>query len=583
MSLIKKIWCSVYKKDDRKFLQRFSLALILDFVFAFSVFLFVPYEMYLGNTKEFVFALSEFTVPLIIATVVFLVALVVHILLKGKVFNVYSSLVFGGTVASYIQSMFLNGMMKSLNGKQDTVGTTTMAVNLAIWLIIIAVPIVLSFIKIDIWSAVCRIGSIVIAGAQIIAIFSLLLTAPAPSIETRISTKGLYDVSKKNNVIVLVLDMFDQTYVDKMLTKYPNAFDGMNGFTYYPNATAKYTFTHIGVPYLLTGVDIPEYNPTDEQFVSQMDDSEFFNFVTENTGSTTVYTHEFCIRSDEARSKIENCVELNYNISQITMGKASIKSSLYRVLPFAFKQRFVYDSSSFNNAVEFLDNDNITGFFNELHTAEPQMMEYMTQNGLNINEKYGDSCFKFIHLKGTHEQWQLTDDVKFKLEGTSLEETAAGSMALVTEYCEQLDKLGLFDDATIILTADHGLTWVWNFDTGMPHVVNPIFMYKPAGATREDVFKTDMSPVSHDDVFATIVNALGGDGSKFGKTIEEASKDTERKRYFYGAFQDPEITDKESCIHVEYEITGDSRDKENWKETGKQVYPHDNPKHKDSK
>lgn len=582
MNKLIKLWHGIYKNDNRTFLQRLGFAALVDFVFAFSVFLFIPYEMYLGNTKEFNFMLSEFMAPLIVAAIIFVVTLAVHMLLKGKLFNVYSSLVFGATVASYIQSMFLNGMMKSLNGTQDTVSATTQTVNFIIWIIILIIPAIISFIKVNFWSLVCRIGSLIIVGSQIVAIFSLLLTAPMPSIETRLSTKGLYDVSKKNNVIVLVLDMFDQTYVDKMLDKYPEALDGMNGFTYYPDATGKYTFTHIAVPYLLTGVDIPEYNPTAEQFVEQTDNSKFFDFVTENAGSTDIYTHDWCIRSNEARSKISNCVKLGYNVSQKTLGKASVKSSLYRVLPFALKQRFIYDSTNFNNAVEFLGNDNITGYVNDLHSNEAQMMEHITKNGLNVNEDYGDSCFKFIHIKATHEYWQLTADVKYDGNNTSMEETAAGTMKLVTEYCEQLDKKGLFDDATIIITADHGFAWVWDVATGLPRVVNPIFMYKPAGATREEPMKTDMTPVSQDDIFATVVKALGGDGSEFGKTIEEASKDTARKRYFYGAFQDPEVTDKESCIHVEYEINGDARNKENWKETGNRVYPNHNPRHKDA-
>lgn len=582
MNTFKNLVRKIFIEDNRTFKQRLWLALLVDIVFAFSVFAFIPYEVYMGNTNEFTFAIGEFIAPLLLASAVFAITFIVHILLRGKLFNLYTSAVFGVTLAGYVQSMFLNGMMKSLNGTEDTRSAKTTIINLVIWLIVLILPAVISFIKENIWGSLCKVGSVIIAGAQIVAIFSLLLTMQAPNIETRVSTKGLYDVSKKNNVIVLVLDMFDQTYVDKLLAAYPDALDGMNGFVYYPDATGKYTFTHIGVPYLLTGVDIPEYNPTEEQFVKQMDNSKFFNFLTENAGSVGVYTHEFCIRSDKARSKIENCVKLQYNISQKTLAKASVKSSLYRILPFMFKGRFVYDSASFNNAVEFLENSDITGYVNEFHSNEAQIMEYITKNGLNINEEYGDSCYKFIHLKGTHEYYQLTADVKYDENKTTLEETAKGVMTLVTEYCNQLDKLGVFDDSTIIITADHGRAWVWDFEAELPRVVNPIFMYKPAGVTRDEPFKTDMSPVSQDDIFANIVNALGGDGSEFGKTIEEASKDTARKRYFYGAFQDPEVTDKESCIHVEYEINGDARNKENWKETGNRVYPNHNPRHKDA-
>ena len=583
MGLIKNIATAAYGNDKRPFFKRIGFAFFVDFVFAVSIFAFIPYETYLGNTKEFVFKLSDFFAPILLTLIVFILTFAVHLLLKGKLFNIYTSLVFGITLVSYIQSLFLNGLMKSLNGTADTRSNSKEIINLILWIAILIVPLIISFLRENIWSLICKLGSLIIIGAQIVALFSMLLTAKSPNIQTVISNKGLYDLSGKNNVIVFVLDMFDQGYVEAMLEMHPDAMDELKGFTYYPNATCKYTFTHLGVPYLLSGEGVPEYNPTDEQYAEQIDNSKYFNFIVENVDNVDVYTQEICIRSNDARAKIDNCIQTEYTVSNKKLMLASLKASLYRVAPFKLKQPFVYDATTFNEAVEIIEYKDVAAFRTETHETDAAMMEHITQNGLSIGKNYGDDCLKFIHLKGTHVAYQLTEDVKFTEEPTSLQNTAAGSLALVAEYCKALDKLGLFDDATIIVTADHGLTWVWQNLEVADRAVTPLFLYKPAGVTRAEDLKTNLSPVAQDDIFPTVVKAFGGDSSEFGKTIEEASKDTERTRYYWAAFQDPEITDKESCIHVEYEITGDSRNLDNWKQTGVIVYPHYNPRHKDNK
>ena len=583
MSMLSKIINLIYKDDSRTFKIRFLLALLVDFTFAFSVFAFIPYEVYLGNTIEFTFTLSEFYAPLLLASGVFIVTLAVHLLMKGKLFNIYTSLIFGFTVAAYIQSMFLNGMMKNLDGSDENWASSDMTVNLVIWAVVILAPAVISIFYQEIWSFICKLGSAIILGAQTVAFVSLLLTSFTPNIETTITTKGIYDLSGKNNVIVFVLDMFDQGYVDAMLEMHPDAMDELKGFTYYPNATCKYTFTHLGIPYLLTGNEIPEYNPTNEQYIEQIENSMFFNSVAKNADNVGIYTQEFCIRSNAARAKMDNCIKTEYSISNKTLVTASLKASLYRVAPFRFKAGFTYEASNFNDAIETKTVDGTTAFSCHSHETEANMMVDIQNGSMQISEEQGENSFKFIHLKGTHVAYQLTKDVKFTEEPTSVQDTAAGSLALVAEYCKALDKLGLFDDATIIVTADHGLTWVWeNFSGGAERAVTPLFLYKPAGVTRAENLKTDLSPASQDDIFPTVVKALGGDSTEFGQTIEEATKNLDRKRYYYAAFQDPEITNERSCLHVQYEITGDSRSLDNWKQTGVIIYPHDNPRHKDA-
>lgn len=563
----------------KKFLKKLGFAAFVDFVFVFSVFLFIPYEVYLGNTMEFIFLLNDFWIPIAIAGVLFVGILFIHILLRGVLFDIYTSLVFGGTITCYVQSMFLNGMMSKLDGTEITWDQGRTILNLIIWIVVALIPLAIRFIKKDIWSTICKFGSLIVVGAQAAALVSLILTAQMPTLDTKLSEKGLNEVSGKNNVIVFCLDKFDQTNIEPLLEQYPNALDCLNGFTYYPNATAKYCYTHIGVPYLLTATQIPEYNPTQEQFCEQIETSEYYKYLTDNIGNVGIYTNDFCVRSNIARGMADNGLSLDYTVNQATLTKASIKAALYRVMPFMFKSRFEYSSSSFNEAIETYGS--IQAYDPDTHKTEEKFSDLLEEQGLVINEEYGDTAYRFIHLKSTHPLHELDENCNYVESGTQMEQVAAGSFYLINQYCSELERLGLFEEATIIITTDHGNTFVINEGAPEGRNVNPIFFYKPSGVSRNEPYTTSLAPVSHDDIFATVLNAFGADSSDYEYCIEDITEDMERTRYYYWCKQDPEITDRESCIHVEYEINGDSRDNANWKETGNIVYPNNNPRHKD--
>lgn len=566
------------RKDDKSpFGKRLLSACLVALAFVFSVIVFIPYEVYLGNGSDFTFEFSSFW--WIIAAeglLVFAVAVIILMLFRGKMFGIMLSLLTGITLAGYAQSMFMNGMMDKMSGVAETWSGTQVAINLVIWIAIAIAPAIVCIFTKKIWKTVCSFASVLLIGVQAVALISMMFTVDVPKIDTRLTNKGLYEVSSDKNVIVFVLDKFDQTYIDRMLSVYPDALDGLHGFTYYPNATGSYCFTHVAVPYLLSAQRIPEYDPTTAQFVEQIDTSDYFNYITEHTGNVGIYTNEFCLRSPEARSKVSNCEQLDYYLNAGEVAEAGLRSSMYRVLPFKFKQRFSYSSDNFNSAVTPISTQNL--YNPDTHMTDAQIMNKLKKDGLQINESYGGSCFRFIHTKGTHEYQQLDHNANFTEGIVSIEETAAGEFAMVSEYCKRLNELGLYENATIIITADHGYAPIPMQAADCARNVNPIMFYKPAGNTYAQDMQTLDTPVSHDDIFATVINALGGDGSEFGRAFDEIGEDEDRTRLFYWAIQNPEVTDKESPIHVEYEINGDARDGSSWKSTGKAVYPNNTPK-----
>ena len=76
----------------------------------------------------------------------------------------------------------------------------------------------------------------------------------------------------------------------------------------------------------------------------------------------------------------------------------------------------------------------------------------LRQKGLSLDKN--SNYFIVQHLQGTH--LFTTDEFGYNKEDATLEETAKGCMVVMEEYINQLKQLGVYDDATIIITADHG-------------------------------------------------------------------------------------------------------------------------------
>lgn len=558
-------------------------SLLAAFAFSFTYVVFAPYETFLGNASEFRFDFSWlWGIVALKGLLIFSFVALMLMFLKGRLKIVATALVFGVTIAGYVQAMLFNGMMHNLDGTETGWSGSSVTVNLIIWIAIAVLPAVICLIIKKHWRKICSAGSALIAGMQVVAMVSLILTSAQPNVGSLMSYAGIYEVSAKNNVIIFVLDKFDQTYVDKMLTAFPNSLDGLKGFTYYPNATGSYCFTHVAIPYLLTGDRIPEYDPTDEQVISQIDNSEYFKYITEHTGSLCIYTDEFNIRSNDARSKIDNCVRANYIVDEAGILEASRKASLYRLLPFKYKQNYVYDSSNFNSALTSMATDDYYSL--DDYDSEAAMDKAILKDGLSENKQYGDNSFRFIHVKGAHDRYKLNENAEYletpiSAEDGGLEKTAAGSMKLVSDYLKALNDLGLYKDATVIITADHGNAHVIESDDDTARNVNPIMFFKPAGAGYDQPLKTSNAPVSHDDIFPTVIRALGGDYTKFGRCLDEIGENEDRTRYFYWVFRDLDEPNILTYYHKEYAVTGDARDNANWHETGKIAYANSNPKH----
>jgi arylsulfatase A-like enzyme len=109
-----------------------------------------------------------------------------------------------------------------------------------------------------------------------------------------------------------------------------------------------------------------------------------------------------------------------------------------------------------------------------------------------------------------------------------------------------LKELGKYDDATIIITADHG-------SRDDSNVTYPILFVKEAGENSNQM-KESTAPVCHADLIPTIEKAAGVEVTE--SVIEDYTENETRTRTF---------RIKSGDTYKKYEINGDVGDELNWK------------------
>lgn len=230
--------------DRRSFPVRLRIALLCAAAFCFTVIVFGPLELFIGNSGFFPFSFGVVW-PAMAVTGVVACAVITAVLLlvRGKVYNTLVSLLFSGLLCGWLQRNLLNDITNhgSLDGSavewEHFMKTTVL--NLALWAAIFTLVFLLLYFSRKIWSMAVQWGSALLLGAQAVALVMLLIRTDIPSPQNGYLSKAtMFDVSPKQNVVMFLLDRYDNTFADQVLEEDPELWEDFSGFTYYRNFTA---------------------------------------------------------------------------------------------------------------------------------------------------------------------------------------------------------------------------------------------------------------------------------------------------------------------------------------------------------
>lgn len=538
---------------DKK--QRLLISGLVNFFFTFTMIVFIPYDIFFANKADFKFGFVNFWwIMASFGLIVFLAFVAISMILSLKWFLRIQSIVFSVTLCAYIQRMFLNFYVTSVVNEGLNAGAHPIwgIVNLAIWACIILGIFILLVIKTNAWKQVLIIGSAGLIFVQGTAFASILLTEELTEVP-HLTTEGLYEVSSENNIIMFVLDYYDYSFLDLLKQEAPDFCDRLDGFTYFDNTSAVYSRSYPANTYLLTGLELPEYyvEPYQDCVETAFSESTFLPDLKNLEFEINLYTNESYV-GDIGGSLAANYSPDKYKLSYFKTVHDMLKCSFYFDMPYALKPLFLIYGIDTADVTSNVYQINDAGLYNEL-----------VETGLSIGESRHN--FKYIHMLGAHPPYTLNEHCEEVPEGVTMMQQLKGCMNIVYEYLEQMKTLGVYEGSTIIITADHG---AMVGDGELYQAVGPILFVKPAYA-ESDSLKISHAPVSHTDLFPTIINAAGGDYEAYGIPIFDIDENEKRTRIFHYSEMD-NWSDREV---INYKIPDNIKDFSNWEEiSSEKVY-----------
>lgn len=458
---------------------------------------------------------------------------------------------FGMTLCAYLQGNFWNGNLGTLDGTKVPWESyhVEMALNGLLWLSVFALLFWLGRKYAALWKRVLCFGSFLLSAMQLSALVALLLSTDLQARETAyFDVENEFVLSEEGNVIVFILDHFDNELLDEILSESPDFLEPLTGFTYYHNMVSRYVRTFPAVAYLLSGEDYFFDIPSEEWQKQIFEDNDFWQRIGEQGYQGRVFVSaQFTIGRASYLSPYVDNVKFDLEKPKPTalLGKMMQLAS-YRNAPLFGKKYFWMYTEDMNTLVRdgYRTDDKI--FFDDLR-----------MKGLTLKD--GSPDFIFYHLNGAHPPFRLDSEGNYVDRMTTAQEAGRGAMAMVFEYIRQMKALGIYDNSSIIITADHGEV---RNQGELTETTNPILFVKPAGAAAYTECLISEAPVSHANFFDTVL-ALMGDTDAHDAVMNVGEDVKQEPRYLYRSVSDTDAKKEDYQLET-WEITGDANDFSCW-------------------
>lgn len=498
------------------------------FLLIFMILIFGPTEVFFGNYTELNFVYGEFGWVFMLAGVgISLVLALLLMLLPSRFRDFIVALLWGISIAGYIQIMFLNKQLQLIGLNADGPNATTQQIvmNAVLWGAIMIFAIVLALFKPIFGKKVILWSSVVLLGMQLVGMVSLFVGADKRAFqyedeELCLDMNGQLTVSAEDNLIIILFDNCANQWLAEARGAFPNMLDCMRDFTYYNNADCNYYGTYPSVAHILTGNPVDVSLTTNEYLAQSWDNdrtNSFYDLLKENKYKVNLYlsqpevivgTNSMEILTD----KVDNITNKGdqRDIYYKLLYKTMIQMSCYRFAPVGLKPEFYVSNEQYAGIVSYPGN--------EMAYSNYAFYDKLLTDGITVDDS--GNYFVYNHLNGSHEF--VNDEACHYNPNVDRNQTICGMFVLLDEYLRQLQELGVYDNSTIIVMTDHGA----GFNA------QPIFFVKEKNVHQDKMVESN-APISFDELLPTFVQAIGEDPEDFGDTIYIHEDGEWRERVFY--------------------------------------------------
>lgn len=530
------------------------------FFLVFTLFVFAPLEMYMGNISEFWFKTSQFWfVPTGLGVLAAIVILIVGFILHENAWQKYSAFIFGLGIAIYVQGNFLNLKLGRLDGTSPRWSdySINFAVNAMIWAVLIIAPIVLiSRLKAKAMKLISALACLLILTQGL----ALLMLALGTDWQARmaegsyVSRNGIMELADNHNIVMFILDMYGNDGFELLLKQEPELQNKFDGFTMFDNFTSEYALTQYALPFILTGQRLYNEKPLAEMTSERFQKAMYWRELRENNYKYNIFSADIIIPEwmNENVGNIKKADRKFSSYMDFTMFLSRFVASKY--LPNVIKPYVWLDGTELVAITDAANKDVYRG-------TNDEFKKEMAQTEMLINKEINQ--LSFIHIFGAHFPYSTDENGDYKKDAT---EQAAyrGALQLVLNYIDKMRALGKYDDTTIIITADHGHSTNEAKRQSAPMVIKP----KNAKGT----MRRSSVPVCQLDIIPTIMSEAGLNAEhRYGKSLFEYTLTDKRSRLYYQTMFKDTIS---RCDLIEYSIDDADNTPENMHKTNR-VYSAD--------
>lgn len=507
-----------------------SMAVAGTLFFMLSIYL--PSETYINNFYDYEFAYQSFIFQKIKEFMLYSIVLsIVMAFLKENIFRIVTAVFFAIDISVYLQYMFFNKNLIMLNGETmnwDDYKVSSV-VSLLLWALSLALSVLFSMKFHHFFDKIKVKVPVIIGLIQFLSLAVMIIIGGRNLFTIKVDSMFMsgdeqYTVSSEDNIILFILDATDNSYFDELYNERPEVFDGFEDFTLYNNTCSVFDSTPTSISQMLTGSEFNVDLPGEEWYNQAWNGDksiEFFKRFHDANYIVNGYSIE-CDSNERLEGKIDNYksfdADKDYNNVKLDRKGLSYdftKLALYRALPFMFKRFVGMEHVDFNGRLDIVGKSD---YYN--NDFDKNLNLKLSENGKNY--------FIIQHLYGTHPP--VND---------AIEETVY-LLKILRKYISQLKALGVYDNSSIIITADHG-----KHNNSTPQeAATPVFMIKNKGSNNLEM-KISCAPIYHEDIQSTLLDCAGlfdknEDEKFFGKSIFDINEHEKRIRTWYDRRCDPE-------------------------------------------
>lgn len=531
--------------------------LVYSVTLTFLVAVYAPLELYFANIKEFWFSLQQFYMIPIATFIVLAIILIIITNLGYKVSDYIIAIENILTFGIFIQGDFLNIDVGVMNGADIEWGRylRSMIIDVVVWVCLALLIAVLYVKKKEKVKKVLLFCNIVVMGIMITTLMVLAINAyssKSPQVEEFVMTdKDVYVSSTDDNIVVFILDMFDEDYLCKLLEKRNDISDRLDGFTFYDNYTGTYSTTQYSMAHLFSGEKFFNQKPFDDWIIELNNERLYVDELVDAGYDLYYYTDML----DFVPQKYLLSAKNRYNGNYVISDKGKFIITLYKLagckyLPNCFKPFIWLDGTEFDS-VKGCDGASI---------YIPVNYEFGSRmsDEFECNDR---KSIKYIYLNGTHYPYTTNSKGHRQTKGTiSSLECAEGVMEIVLGYCDKLKECGTYDNTSIIITADHGYYWDGTLNS-------PVMLVKPRDTNGR--LQISYAPTCQSDFGATILELAGLKSDEYGLSVQEVNSEEERERLFYQYNLSEDAINRNYRL-IEYTIDSEGNEVENFHLTDKE-------------